>query len=150
MIMLQDCALLKFYPQSDNGDTPQNTFFKTMVKSSFPHFIICEILLAVLIIIQFFIFAICNFFMTKQLKSYGIGDIIFFWFSASALMFTIQETWLSNIYAMNWNSLQVELLRKYHLITISPSFWLQQLNVLIHEPMNHLHMITLLYSTNSC
>ena len=76
--MLQDCALLKFYPQSDNSDTSQNTFFKTMIKSSFPHFIICEILLAVLIIIQFFIFAIRNFFMTKQPKSCGIDDITFF------------------------------------------------------------------------
>jgi hypothetical protein len=49
-----------------------------MIKSSFPHFIICEILLAVLIIIQFFIFAIRNFFMTKQPKSCGIDDITFF------------------------------------------------------------------------
>ena len=76
--MLQDCTLLKFYPQFDNCEASQTAFFKTMVKSIYPHSVICEIHLAVLVIIQFFIFAIRNFFMTKQPKSCGIDDITFF------------------------------------------------------------------------
>ena len=78
MIMLQDCTLLKFYPQFDNCEASQTAFFKTMVKSIYPHSVICEIHLAVLVIILFFIFTISNFFITSDPKSYGTGDITFF------------------------------------------------------------------------